>query len=142
MIEFYPESIYYPRESVERKMRKGDLQPLEKQLFEFAKRHREDIISLAKEDEEEPSDETLMDNLRASVLSWGSVNPAADLGDMIQEISKEVWYQNETHETSPEDVSRMWLRLYEKKWREAKMFEAFVLIDHHTPELVKILRGE
>ena len=140
MIEFYPKTIYYPREAVEEKLAKGELQSTEKQLFGFALRHRDEIEALAKEDESNPSDETLLDNLRAYILSMGSLNPAADMGNMLREISNEVWFQNEKKEISPKQVTEEWKEMYAAKWREARIFESFILIEHCAKELVAVLR--
>lgn len=140
MIEFYPKSIYYPREAVEEKLAKGELQSTEKQLFGFALRHRDEIQTLAKEDESQPSDETLLDNLRAYILSTGTLNPAADMGNMFREISNEVWFQNEKKPISSQQVTEEWKKLYAQKWHEARIFEAFILIEHRAQELVAVLR--
>ncbi len=140
MIEFYPKSIYYPRETVEEKFAAGELQFQEKQLFDFTARHRDEIIVLAKEDEMNPSDETLLDNLRAYLLSLGTLNPAADLGDIMQEVSKEVWYKNEKQPIPANEVTEEWKALYSAKWHEARIFEAFILIEHHAQKLIDILR--
>ena len=65
MIEFYPNSIYYPREAVEEKLAKGELERTEKHLMGWTERHRGEIWDCARDDSENPSDEVLLDNLRA-----------------------------------------------------------------------------
>ena len=40
MIEFYPNSIYYPREAVEEKLAKGELTKTEEHLMGWTERHR------------------------------------------------------------------------------------------------------
>ena len=95
MIEFYPNSIYYPREAVEEKLAKGELDKTEKHLMGWTERHRGEIWDCARDDAENPTDEILLDNLRALLLCKGSLQPAAEMGDMIKEIKKEVWYRNE-----------------------------------------------
>ena len=66
MIEYYPDSIYYPRETVVAKYQKGELAKIEERLMEFARRHRNRIWIISKEDSSEPSNEILLDNLRAT----------------------------------------------------------------------------
>ena len=61
MIEFYPNSIYYPREAVDEKLAKGELEKTKKYLFGWTERHREEIWECAREDAEQPSDEILLD---------------------------------------------------------------------------------
>lgn len=141
MIDFYPNSIYYPREAVEEKLVKGELQKTERHLFGWTERHRGEIWDCAREDADQPSDEMLLDNLRALLLCKGSLHPAAEMGEMIQEITKEVWYRNENGPESPDVVAVEWQNKYLIKWREARMFEAFVLIEKRADELLKILKG-
>ncbi len=141
MIEFYPQSIYYPREAVEAKLLSGELLATEKRLLEFAERHRLAIWETAKEDASEPTDAILLDNLRAFLLSKGSIHPAFEMGELIKEIKKEVWYQNETQKKSPNEIAENWKEQYADKWREARMFEAFILIEYRSKELLNILRS-
>ena len=141
MIEFYPNSIYYPREAVEEKLAKGELERTEKHLMGWTERHRGEIWDCARDDSENPSDEVLLDNLRALLLCKGSLQPAAEMGDMIREITKEVWYRNEDAPEAPDLVAAEWRAKYLTKWREARMFEAFILIEKRTQELLKILKG-
>ena len=90
---------------------------------------------------ENPTDEILLDNLRALLLCKGSLQPAAEMGDMIKEIKKEVWYRNEKEHEAAEEVAEEWRAKYLVKWREARMFEAFILIEKRAAELLKILRA-
>ena len=140
MIEFYPNSIYYPREAVDEKLAKGELEKTKKYLIGWTERHRDEIWECAREDAEQPSDEILLDNLRALLLCKGSLQPAAEMGAMIREITKEVWYQNENGPKDPDVIAVDWQTKYLTKWREARMFEAFVLIEKNAKQLVEILR--
>ncbi len=141
MIEYYPDSIYYPREAVEAKYAKGELSKVELRLLDFAERHKNRVWAISKEDSANPSDDVLLDNLRAYLLVRGSLQPAAEMADLIKEINKEVWYRNEKQKENPEEVAIDWEEQYEKKWRQARMFEAFVLIDKCKEKLVEILRS-
>ena len=143
MIEYYPDSIYYPREAVEAKYAKGELSKVELRLLGFAERHKNRVWTISKEDSANPSDGVLLDNLRAYLLVRGSLQPAAEMADLIQEINKEVWYRNEEQKgkENPEEVAIYWEEQYEKKWRQARMFEAFVLIDKCKDKLIEILRS-
>lgn len=141
MIEFYPNTIYYPREAVEEKLANGELDKTEKHLLGWTERHRGEIWDCAREDSPTPTDEILLDNLRALLLCKGSLQPAAEMGDMIKEISKEVWYRNEKDTQSADNVAADWAALYLPKWREARMFEAFILIEKKADKLLEILKG-
>ena len=134
-------SIYYPREAVDEKLAKGELEKTKKYLIGWTERHRDEIWECAREDAEQPSDEILLDNLRALLLCKGSLQPAAEMGAMIREITKEVWYQNENGPKDPDIIAVDWQTKYLTKWREARMFEAFVLIEKNAKQLVEILRA-
>ena len=141
MIEFYPNSIYYPREAVEEKLARGELQKTEEHLMGWTERHRGEIWNCARDDADEPTDEILLDNLRALLLCKGSLQPAAEMGDMIKEITKEIWYQNEKKPEEPDEVAQEWLSKYLVKWREARMFEAFILIEKKADQLLALLKA-
>ena len=141
MIEFYPNSIYYPREAVEEKLARGELQKTEEHLMGWTERHRGEIWDCARDDADEPTDEILLDNLRALLLCKGSLQPAAEMGDMIKEITKEIWYQNEKGSEEPDAVAEDWRSKYLVKWREARMFEAFILIEKKADQLLALLKA-
>ena len=63
------------------------------------------------------------------------------MADMIKEITKEVWYRNEDAPEAPDLVAAEWRAKYLTKWREARMFEAFILIEKRAEQLLKILKG-
>ena len=141
MIEFYPNSIYYPREAVEEKLAKGELKETEKHLLSWTERHRGEIWDCARDDSDSPTDEILLDNLRALLLCKGSLQPAADMAGIIKEITKEIWYRNENDKEDREQVAAEWRTKYLTKWREARMFEAFVLIEKKAEQLLAILKA-
>ena len=117
MIEFYPNSIYYPREAVEEKLAKGELKETESHLLSWTERHRGEIWDCARDDSDSPTDEILLDNLRALLLCKGSLQPAADMAAVIREVSKEIWYQNEKDKKSPDEIATEWWGKYLTKWR-------------------------
>lgn len=141
MITFFPHDIYYPRETVEEKFAKGELQTMQNQLFDFAMRHRDKIFTIAQDEEglTTPSDEDLLDGLRSYLLFKGSLQPAFEMAELIKEINKEVWYRNETHLETPEEVAEDWKEQYASKWRDARMFEAFILIEKLSDKLIEVL---
>ena len=141
MIEFYPNSIYYPREAVDEKLAKGELEKTKKYLIGWTERHREEIWECAREDAEQPSDEILLDNLRALLLCKGSLQPAADMAAVIREVSKEIWYQNEKDKKSPDEIATEWWGKYLTKWREARVFEALSLSEKKADQLLAILKA-
>ena len=141
MLEFYPQSIYYPREAVEEKYRKGELKLTESRLIGFVERHREDILEIAYDDSSEPDDETLLDSVCYFVLSKGTIHPPSEMADLIREINREVWYRGEQGILDSRKVAEEWQEKYAATWREARLFEAFVVLEHCSEAIISRLRG-
>jgi len=131
MIDFYPVHIYYPLEEAEKKYNEGTLKQTETYLLDFVERHLEEIIDVATENGE-AKDEDILNAVKGEILARGSIQPAAELADMIKEINKEIWYKGEAANRSqnPKDIAEQWQAEYAVKWREARIFEIFVVLEH------------
>ena len=141
MLEFYPQSIYYPREAVEEKYRKGELRLTESRLIGFVERHREEIMEIAYDESTQPGDLALLDAVRLFILSKGTIHPPSELADLIREINREVWYRGEQGVQDSRKVAEEWQEKYAAKWREARLFEAFVVLEHCALAVLERLRG-
>jgi len=142
MLDFYPIHIYYPLEEAEKKYREGSLKQTEKYLLAFVERHLEEIMDLAK-DNGNPNDEDIIDAVKGEILARGSIQPAAELADIIKEINKEIWYRGEAANQSqnPKDVAEQWQAEYATKWQEARLFETFVVLEHCTSTVLDKFSG-
>jgi hypothetical protein len=131
MIDFYPVHIYYPLEEAEKKYKNGALRQTEVYLLDFVDRHLEEIMDIAGEDGE-IKDEDILDAIKGEILVRGSIQPAAELADMIREINKEIWYKGEAGYRckNPKDIAEQWQMEYAVKWHEARLFETFVVLEH------------
>jgi hypothetical protein len=142
VFEFYPQSIYYPRETVEEKYRKGELRLTENRLIGFVERHRDEILEIAYDDASDPDDEILLDSVRFFIISKGTIHPPSEMADLIREINREVWYRGEQEGVQDSrKVAEEWQEKYAAKWREARLFEAFVVLEHCSAAIVSRLRG-
>jgi hypothetical protein len=131
MVDFYPAHIYYPLEEAEKKYKEGALRQTEAHLLDFIDRHLDEIIDLANE-VGEAKDEDILDAVKGEILARGSIQPAAELADMIKEINKEIWYKGEVTNSSqnPKAIAELWQAEYAIKWQEARLFETFVVLEH------------
>ncbi|MCL2282549.1 MAG: hypothetical protein FWC26_04455 [Fibromonadales bacterium] len=131
MLDFYPVHIYYPLEEAEKKYRDGALKQTETYLLDFVERHLEEIIDIATENGE-AQDEDILNAVKGEILVRGSIQPAAELADIIKEINKEIWYKGEAANQSqnPKHIAEQWQAEYAVKWREARLFEIFVTLEH------------
>jgi hypothetical protein len=141
VLEFYPQSIYYPREAVEDKYRKGDLRLTENRLIGFVERHRDEILEIAYDESPEPDDDTLLDSVGFFILSKGTIHPPSEMADLIREINREVWYRGEQGVLDTRKVAEEWQEKYAAKWREARLFEAFIVMEHCAATIVDRLRS-
>jgi hypothetical protein len=131
MVDFYPAQIYYPLEEAEKKYKEGALKQTEAYLLDFVERHLDEIIDLANEGGE-VKDEDILDAVKGEILARGSIQPAAELAEMIKEINKEIWYKGEITNSSqnPQLIAELWQAEYAVKWQEARLFETFVVLEH------------
>ena len=141
MVEYFPQTIYYPKEEVENKWRNGELGQVEARLLDFIKRHAEILIEVAKDENPSPGAEEYLDAIRIMVLSKGTIHPPSEMADIIREIQREQWYQGEKGERDSKKVLELWEQKYAFQWREARLFEAFVVLEHIAPKAVQILNA-
>lgn len=148
MIEYYPQTIYYPKDEVERKWRNGELAHVESRLLDFIVRHAQIIKDIAYDAVPEaaeaqgvkPTVEDYLDAIRILVLNKGTIHPPSDMADMIKEINKEIWYQGESGEINSKKIWSLWEQKYAYQWGEARLFEAFVVLEHVAPRAVSTLQ--
>jgi hypothetical protein len=141
MLDFYPTHIYYPLEEVEKKYHSGDLRLTETYLLDFVDRHLDEILNIASEDGT-PKDEDILDAVKGEILVRGSIQPAAELADMIKEINKEILYKGEAqHHQNPKYIAEQWQAKYAVKWQEARLFETFVVLEHCTSSILARFSG-
>jgi hypothetical protein len=142
MLDFYPIYIYYPLEEAEKKYKNGTLKQTEAYLMAFVERHLEEIMDIAN-DSGNANDEDILDAVKGEILARGSIQPAAELAEIIKEINKEIWYRGEAENQSqnPKDVAELWQAEYAAKWHEARLFETFVVLEHCTNTVLAKFSG-
>ena len=139
MLEFYPQTIFYPREAVEQKYANGDLNSVKARLDEFVRRHAETIVEVAKDENPSPTREELLDAIRILILSMGTIHPPSEMADIIREINKEIWYQGEKGERDTRKIGELWEQKYALQWREARLFETFVVLEKNEDHVLDVL---
>ena len=142
MLDFYPVHIYYPLEEAEKKYNEGALKQTEAYLLDFVERHLEEIIDIATENGE-AQDDDILNAVKGEILARGSIQPAAELADMIKEINKEIWYKGEAsnRRPNPKHISEQWQAEYAEKWHEARLFEIFVVLEHSASNVLAKFSG-
>jgi hypothetical protein len=141
MVDFYPVHVYYPLEEAEKKYQEGALKQTETHLLEFVERHLEEIMDIA--NESGARDEDIIEAVKGEILARGSIQPAAELAEIIREINNEIWYRGETenHCQNPKAIAEQWQAEYAIKWHEAKLFETFVVLEHCTNAVLAKFSG-
>ena len=143
MLEFYPSQIYYPLEEAEKKYQSGALKQIELHLLDFVDRHLEEIMDIATEDNNPATDENILGAIKTEILARGSIQPAAELADIIKEINKEIWYKGEKEKKhqDPKEIAARWQIEYASKWQEARIFETFVVLEHCEKQILAKFSG-
>lgn len=139
MVEYFPQTIYYPQDEVEKKWRNGELTQVESRLIDFIRRHAQILVEVAKDETPNPGTEEYLDAIRILILSKGTIHPPSEMADIIREINNEIWYQGERGERDAQKILELWEQKYAFQWREARLFEAFVVLEHIAPNAIKIL---
>jgi hypothetical protein len=135
--------IYYPLEEAEKKYNSGALKQIELFLLDFIDRHLEEIMDIANEDYGNATDTDILDAIKGEILARGSIQPAAELADMIKEIHKEIWYKGEEEKKSQNhrEIAERWQAEYAVKWQEARIFETFVVLEHCKDQVLAKFSG-
>ena len=143
MLDFYPTQIYYPLEEAEKKYQSGALKQIELHLLDFVDRHLEEITDIAYDDNCSATDEDIINAIKSEILARGSIQPAAELADVIKEINKEIWYNGEKEQRSQDfkEIAALWQIEYAAKWQEARMFETFVVLKHCEEQILAKFSG-
>jgi hypothetical protein len=139
LVEYYPHTIYYPKDEVEKKWRNGDLALVESRLLDFIRRHAMIIIEIAQDESENPTSDEYLDAMSMLLLSKGTIHPPSEMADIIREINNEIWYQGEQGERDSKKISELWEHKYAFQWREARLFEATIVLEHIAPTAIKTL---
>lgn len=139
MVEYFPQTIYYPKEEVEKKWRNGELSQVESRLLDFIRRHASILVDVAKDECENPGTDEYLDAIRILILSKGTIHPPSEMAGIIREINKEIWYQGEQGERNSQKIAELWEQKYAFQWREARLFEAFVVLEHIAPNAVRLV---
>jgi len=144
MLDFYPTHIHYPLEEAEKKYQEGALKQIEGHLLDFVDRHLDEIMDIANDGTLcGATDVDIIDAIKGEILARGSIQPAAELADMIKEINKEIWYNGEKEQESqnPKDIAERWQAEYAVKWQEARLFEIFVALEHCEHKILSKFSG-
>jgi len=139
-MNFYPKSIYYPRESVVEKFDKGELNLTRKRLLDFVDRHQADIL-LRANDMDMDTDDALIEATQQSILQIGAIHPPAEMGEQIREMHKEAWYRGEHGDLDQIRSQEEWKEKYAIQFREARIYEAFYVLEQAKDDVLELLKG-
>lgn len=136
-------SVFYSRDILEQKRQAGDFDRLRLQLHSFVQRHRSDILEVIDDVDVEFPDldhrANTIASIRAFVEASQGVNPAAEMGDQIKEINKEIWYRGEEGQTDRREISQKWIQDHASRWRSARLQELLYLVDSEPDALIALI---
>ena len=136
-------SVFYSHDVLKKKLAEGSFDRLRDQLHSFVKRHTDEILEIAADvDHEFPGidrRDNLLATIRAMVEASQGVSPAAEMGDQIKEINKEIWYRGEEGKTDRKQISQEWVQKHSSHWRNARLQELLYLIDNEPAPLIDLV---
>ena len=136
-------SVFYSHDVLRKKLQSGEFERLRQQLHSFILRHHDEIVEVIADVDQEFPDIDRRSNVLASIRAFVEANqgvsPAAEMGDQIKEINKEIWYRGEEGLKNRKEISQEWTRLYASRWRSARLQELLYLIDNESDSLMKLV---
>ena len=130
-------------EELKTEWEKGRLASIARDLLEFVRNHRADILEyrekhLKKLRGVQPSDDLA---LRQYILQVRSISPQGEIKDQLKEIESEIWYrgENEGGQVNRQDVAREWCMRHAPGWRDHRVMAIIFVLDKMKDELLAIL---
>ena len=120
----------------------GKFDGVRKDLEEFIRRHRADIVKMAADLRKLPTvsaPEALA--IKLFIQQIKSVNPTDEIKTQLQEIEREVWYRGEKagQAVDKAEVAREWCSRHAPGWRDHRITAIVYVFERNTEEFVRLL---
>lgn len=132
-------------EELKTEWEKGRLAPIARDLVEFVRNHRADILEYReahlKKLRGAPSSDDLA--LRMYILQVRSISPQGEIRDQLKEIEQEIWYRGERgSQVDRQEVAREWCLRHAPGWRDHRVMAIVFVLEKIKDQLLDILRTE
>jgi hypothetical protein len=130
-------------EELKTEWEKGRLAPIARDLLEFVRNHRADILEYREKHLKKLRGVKLSDDLtlKQYILQVRSISPQGEIKDQLKEIEQEIWYrgENEGGQVNRQDVAREWCMRHAPGWRDHRVMAIIFVLDKMKDELLAIL---
>jgi len=121
----------------------GKLSQVARDLIEFVRNHRQDIIDYRDNQLRKLRGASISDDLalRMYVLQIRSISPQGEIKDQLREIEQEIWYRGEQADgrVDRQEVAREWCLRHAPGWRDHRVMAIVFVLDKIKEELLAIL---
>jgi hypothetical protein len=121
----------------------GRLSDLARDLIEFVRSHRTDILEFRDRQLARLRGVPLTDDLaiRMYILQIRSISPKGEIKDQLQEIEREIWYRGEHGSgVDRQEVAREWCLRHAPGWRDHRVMAIIFVFDRIKDQLLELLR--
>jgi hypothetical protein len=130
-------------EELKTEWEKGRLASIARDLLEFVRNHRADIVEYREKHLKKLRGVRVSDDLalKQYILQVRSISPQGEIKDQLKEIEQEIWYrgENEGGQVNRQDVAREWCMRHAPGWRDHRVMAIVFVLDKMKDELLAIL---
>lgn len=121
----------------------GKLSQIARDLIEFVKNHRNDIIDYRDHELAKLRGVSVSDDLavRMYILQIRSISPQGEIKDQLKEIEAEVWYRGENvgGQVDRQQVAREWCLRHAPGWRDHRVMAIIFVLEKIKDQIIAIL---
>jgi hypothetical protein len=122
----------------------GRLSQIARDLVEFVRNHRSDIIDFRDRQLGRLRGARVSDDLalRMYILQIRSISPQGEIRDQLGEIEREIWYRGESSggQVDRQQVAREWCMKHAPGWRDHRVMAIVFVLDKIKEQLLQILQ--
>ncbi len=124
----------------------GRLAPISRDLVEFVRNHRADILEYRDSHLKKLKGARLSDDLaiRMYILQVRSIAPQGEIKDQLKEIEQEIWYRGErgAGEINRQEIAREWCMRHAPGWRDHRVMAIVFVLEKMKEQLLAILNED
>lgn len=129
-------------DEIRRKYDTGVLDSLKEDLDRFLRTHREQILTLQREQVARGMKEMTCEvAVKFYILRQRTINPQRDIRDQLREIEREKWIQgvNSGRAPDPQEVALEWSRRHSANWRSHRVTSILYVFERDKERYLKLL---
>lgn len=117
---------------LEMEWRDGKLTSHQAHILKFADQNRDAILRRTSGEMDEPS---VVKATRQMIAELGTIQPAAELRDQIQEIQNTIWFGGQRGDYDHARIKREWTEHHAANWRRWRIQQYLLVVERLGSEL-------